>query len=195
MSKKGSITTSDFLDYEEYKRLIELLEEDKQYKYELYCVLSFALALRASDVRKLRWADVLGERELIVQEKKTKKVKPIPIGPNTAAKIDELYLKMGKPSSKDWIFANKYGTAPVSLQYINRSMKSWKEKYGLNIGNISSHTFRKTFGRYVYNKMGRTEEAIILLQRIFRHTSAQTTMIYIGLRDDEIGSVFNNLDI
>lgn len=195
MSKKGSITTSDFLDYEEYKRLIDLLDEDRQYKYELYCVLSFALALRASDVRKLKWSDVLGERRLIVQEKKTKKTKPIPIGPNTSEKIDELYIKMGKPFTNNWIFANKYGTAPVSLQYINRCMKSWKEKYGLHVGNISSHTFRKTFGRYVYNKMGRSEEAIILLQRIFRHTSAQTTMIYIGLRDDEIGDVFNTIDI
>lgn len=195
MSKKGSITTSDFLDYEEYKRLIDLLDEDRQYKYELYCVLSFALALRASDVRKLKWSDVLGERRLVVQEKKTKKTKPIPIGPNTSEKIDELYVKMGKPFVGDWIFTNKYGTAPVSLQYINRCMKAWKEKYGLHVGNISSHTFRKTFGRYVYNKMGRSEEAIILLQRIFRHTSAQTTMIYIGLRDDEIGDVFNTIDI
>lgn len=195
MSKKGSITTSDFLPYEEYQRLVESLMVDGKYRYALYCVLSFALALRASDVRKLTWKEVLGQNRLVVQEKKTKKVKTIPIGLKTTDKIEEIYYLLGCPDEKDYIFINKYNTKVISLQFINRLMKSWKEEYHLKVGNISSHTFRKTFGRYVYDKMGRTEEAIINLQRIFRHTSPQTTMIYIGLRDDEIGQIFENLDI
>lgn len=195
MSKKGSITTSDFLPYEEYQRLVESLMVDGKYRYALYCVLSFALALRASDVRKLTWKKVLGQNRLVVQEKKTKKVKTIPIGLKTTDKIEEIYYLLGCPDEKDYIFINKYNTKVISLQFINRLMKSWKEEYHLKVGNISSHTFRKTFGRYVYDKMGRTEEAIINLQRIFRHTSPQTTMIYIGLRDDEIGQIFENLDI
>lgn len=195
MSKKGSITASDFLPYEEYQRLVESLVEDKKYKYALYCILSFALALRVSDVRKLKWSEVLENSKVVVQEKKTKKVKSIPIGSKTADRIEELYIKLGQPKLDDWIFMNKNRTAPVSTQYINRMLKEWKDKYDLKVGNISSHTFRKTFGRYVYNKMGRTEEAIIILQRIFRHTSPATTMIYIGLRDDEVGNIFNNLDI
>lgn len=195
MSKKGSITTSDFLPYEEYQRLVESLMVDGKYRYALYCVLSFALALRASDVRKLTWKEVLGQNRLVVQEKKTKKVKTIPIGLKTTDKIEEIYYLLGFPDEKDYIFINKYNTKVISLQFINRLMKSWKEEYHLKVGNISSHTFRKTFGRYVYDKMGRTEEAIINLQRIFRHTSPQTTMIYIGLRDDEIGQIFENLDI
>ena len=195
MSKKGSITVSDFLPYEEYQRLVANLMEDGKYKYALYCVLSFALAVRVSDVRKLKWSEVLGSSKLIVQEQKTKKVKPIPIGEKTADKIEEIYIKLGQPKMGDWIFANRFNTAPVSTQYINRVLKQWKDEYNLKVGNISSHTFRKTFGRYVYNKMGRTEEAIIILQRIFRHTSPATTMIYIGLRDDEVGNVFNEIDI
>lgn len=194
MSKKGSITVSDFLPYEEYQRLVESLMADGKFKYALYCVLSFALALRASDVRKLTWGEVLGQNKLVVQEKKTKKVKPIPIGPKTADKIEEIYYLLGCPDEDKHIFINKDNTGIVSLQFINREMKNWKNEYHLQIGNISSHTFRKTFGRYVYNKMGRTEEAIINLQRIFRHSSPQTTMIYIGLRDDEIGHIFEDLD-
>lgn len=194
MSKKGSITTSDFLPYEDYQRLVDSLMEDEQYKYALYCILSFALALRISDVTKLRWKDVLGQRELIVKEKKTNKTKSISIGPKTSEKIDDIYYKLGKPNKQEWIFMNRLGTAPISSQFINRIMKTWKEKYNLHIGNISSHTFRKTFGRYVYDKMNRTEEAIILLQRIFRHSSPQTTMIYIGLRDDEVNKIFDTLD-
>ena len=195
MSKKGSITVSDFLPYEEYQRLVESLMTDGKFKYALYCILSFALAFRASDVRKLTWGEVIGQNKLVIQEKKTKKVKAIPIGPKTTEKIEEIYYLLGCPNEHSHIFANKYGEDKVmSLQFINRMMKEWKDKYHLKVGNISSHTFRKTFGRYVYDKMGRTEEAIINLQRIFRHSSPQTTMIYIGLRDDEIGQIFENLD-
>lgn len=194
MSKKGSITVSDFLPYDEYQRLVESLMEEGKFKYALYCVLSFALALRASDVRKLKWGEVLGQNRLVVKEKKTKKVKAIPIGPKTMEKVEEIYYLLGCPDESGYIFINRFGTDVMSLQFINRQMKTWKEKYNLQIGNISSHTFRKTFGRYVYDKMGRTEEAIINLQRIFRHSSPQTTMIYIGLRDDEIGHIFEDLD-
>lgn len=195
MSKKGTITASDFLPYGEYQRLVDNLVEDKKYKYALYCILSFALALRVSDVLKLTWQDVLGSRKITVREKKTKKVKTIPIGEKTADRIEELYIKLGQPNITSYVLTNKFGNEPMSVQYINRLMKSWKEEYNLKVGNISSHTFRKTFGRYVYDKMGRTEESIIVLQRIFRHTSPQTTMIYIGLRDDEVGEVFNTIDI
>lgn len=194
MSKKGSITKSDYLPYEDYLRLIDSLMEDGQFKYALYCILSFALALRISDVMKLKWSDVMGHKELVIQEKKTRKVKSISIGPKTADRIDDIYYKLGKPDKHKWIFMNYLGTAPMSTQYINRVMKTWKDKYNLHIGNISSHTFRKTFGRYVYDKMNRTEEAIILLQRIFRHSSPQTTMIYIGLRDDEVNKIFDTID-
>lgn len=195
MGKKGTITTSDYLPYEEYKRLVSCLTDESHYRDALYCILSFALALRVSDVRRLKWQDVIGKQKLVVQEKKTKKVKPIPIGDNVQEKIESMYVMLGAPSISEYIFRNRIDGKPVSSQYINRKMKSWKERYHLQIGNISTHTFRKTFGRYVYNKKGRTEEALILLQRVFRHTSPATTLIYIGLRDQEVGSLFTDIEI
>lgn len=84
---------------------------------------------------------------------------------------------------------------PISIQYINRIAKTWKKKYKLNIGNFSTHTFRKTFGRYVYEKRNRSNEALLELNRIFRHSNLQTTMIYIGITDDNIYKVFNSIDV
>ena len=51
---------------------------------------------------------------------------------------------------------------------------------------ILNHTFRKTFGRYVYESMGRTTEALILLSMILKHSSPQVTMVYLGIRQEEI---------
>lgn len=194
MSMKGSITKSDYLPFDEYQRLVKNLEKDGEYKWAAYCLLSFCLALRVSDILKLKWGDVYQTSGTVVTEKKTGKTKNIPIGKNTSEHISELYDKMGNPALCKYVVTNKVGE-PVSRQYINRVVKQWKDKYSLKLGNFSTHTFRKTFGRYVYEKMGRSQEALVYLNQIFRHTSIQTTMIYIGLRDDEIGNIFNSIDV
>ncbi len=194
MSLKGSITTSDYLPFEEYQRLVRCLDADKEYLWCTYCILSFCLALRISDVLKLTWEDVLNKKEITVTEKKTGKVKTIPIGQNTSDHLTALYQKLNKPRINQHIFINKDGQI-YTRQRINQLLKELKDRYNINVGNFSSHTFRKTFGRYVYNKMGRTEESLVILNQIFKHHSIQTTMIYIGLRSNEIGRVFNSIEI
>lgn len=195
MSVKGSITKSDFLPYEEYQRLLKCLEEEKKYKECMYCILSFCLSLRVGDILKLKWNDVLGQDRIIVREQKTSKVKPIPIGSRPLERIKEMYDTMGRPKLGSYILSNHIDNEPMSRQYLNRLVKKWKEKYHLRIGNFSTHTFRKTFGRYVYDKNGRTQEALIMLQYIFRHQSITTTMRYIGIRDDEVSEIYNSIDI
>lgn len=194
MSVKGSITTSDYLPFTEYQRLVNELEKEGEYRWAAYCLLSFCLALRVSDILKLTWKDIYEASGVKVTEKKTGKTKYVPIGNNTRDHLMILYEKMGKPDMRKHIVVNKHGQV-VSRQYLNMLAKQWKKKYNLQLGNFSTHTFRKTFGRYVYNKLGKTQEALVYLSRIFRHASIQTTMIYIGLRDDEIGSIFNSIDV
>lgn len=196
MSKKGSITTADYLDYDEFKRLLECLTNDHKYLWAFYCLMSFCLGLRASDVRKLRWGDVLNKRSVIVTEKKTQKTKGIPVGQNTMEHISKMYAMENYPKLGDFIFqGEKSKGKPVSIQYINRLTKQWKKKYHIKVGNFSTHTFRKTFGRYVYEKRNRSNEALLELNRIFRHQNLQTTMIYIGITDDNIYKVFDSMDL
>lgn len=196
MSLKGSITTADYFDYDEFKRLLDCLEKDGQRKWAFYCLISFCLGLRASDVLKLRWDDVVDKRTVVVTEKKTQKTKGIPIGKNTAMHIAKMYEEEGEPMLGDFIFTTeKSNGTPVTIQYINKLAKKWKKKYHLKINHFSTHTFRKTFGRYVYEKRDRSYEALLELNRIFRHANLQTTMIYIGITDDNIYKVFDNMDI
>lgn len=196
MSLKGTLTTADYLDYNEFKRLVECLAADKQYKWAFYCIMSFCLGLRSSDVRKLKWGDILDKRSVIVTEKKTQKTKGIPIGEKTMEHIDKMYQFEHRPNLSTYVFeSEKMKGKPVSIQYINRLMKIWKKKYKLNIEHFSTHTFRKTFGRYVYEKRNRSTEALMELNRIFRHANLQTTMIYIGITDDNIYKVFNSIDV
>lgn len=196
MSKKGSITTSDYLPYPEYKRLVETLSHEKQYWWACYCIVSFCTGLRFSDISRLKWGDLVEQKKIIITEKKTGKTKSIPIGSNASAHITQLYEALKRPPKGSYfMLTDESGGNPVSIQYVNRVLKKFKEKYELNIENFSTHTFRKTFGRYVYEKSGRTNESLLYLNRIFRHSNIDTTMIYLGIRDEEIGNIFESIEI
>lgn len=197
MSKKGSVTTADYLPYTDYQKLVQALIDEKKYWWACYCILSFCTGLRYSDVCRLRWCDILDQRKVVITAKKTNKPHVIPIGQNASDHFDTLYIKMGKPSKKEFILTGQKSETgkAVSIQYINRTLKSWAIKYELNIDNFSTHTFRKTFGRYVYDKGGRDEKTLLYLNRIFKHANLDTTMIYLGIRDDEIANIFNSINI
>lgn len=196
MSVKGSVTTSDYLPYEDYQRLVQSLIDEKKYWWACYCILSFCTGLRFSDVCRLKWVDILDKRKIVITAQKTNKTHVIPIGQNASEHFNLLYERMGKPNKNDFIITGKRNNGKsVTIQYINRTLKSWIVKYNLDIENFSTHTFRKTFGRYVYEKGGRDDRTLLYLNRIFKHNNLNTTLIYLGIRDDEISSIFNSIEI
>ena len=164
---------------EEYKKLLRLLHKDRQYLWELYARLAFCTALRVSDILSLAWADILHKGSLTKIEKKTGKVRKIPFNLSIQTRIEELYILLKRPNPNELIFKSKFTGVSVSSQYLNRIMKEWKAKYKLDIENFSTHTFRKTFGRYVYDTSENKSEALLLLNRIFNHSNIEITKIYI----------------
>lgn len=195
MAKKNQLTKSDYLPMSEFKKLLKELHKDKKYIWELYARLSFCTALRCSDVLSLTWHDIWNRCSLTVTEKKTGKTRKIPFNLQTQERIDEAYLLMKRPNPNELIFYNKKTRKPFTIQYINQMAKGWKEKYDLNIDHFSTHTFRKTFGRYVYDTSKDKSEALILVNSILNHSTIDVTKVYIGLRQDEVNSVFNSINL
>ena len=193
MAKKNQLTKSDYLPMEDYKKLLYLLHKDRQYLWELYARLAFCTALRVSDILPLTWSDILHKGSLTKSEKKTGKVRKIPFNLNIQTRIEELYMLLKRPNPNELIFKSKFTGTSISPQYLNRIMKEWKIKYKLNIENFSTHTFRKTFGRYVYDTSENKSEALLLLNRIFNHSSVEITKVYICIRKDEINSIFDSI--
>ena len=193
MAKKNQLTTSDPLKYSEYTKLLEGLHNDKNYKWEMYARLSFCTACRASDVLKFKWCDILGKSSIDVTEQKTGKTRHIPINSSVQQKIRELYELMDRPDRKDYIFCGTNGSTPITIQRVNQILKDFKYKYHLSIDHFSTHTFRKTFGRYVYDTHNHSAESLLLLNKIFKHTSVQITKTYIGITQDEISSIFDSI--
>lgn len=195
MAKKNQLTKSDYLPMSEFKKLLKELHKDKKYIWELYARLSFCTVLRCSDVLSLTWHDIWNRCSLTVTEKKTGKTRKIPFNLQTQERIDEAYLLMKRPNPNELIFYNKKTRKPFTIQYINQMAKRWKEKYDLNIDHFSTHTFRKTFGRYVYDTSKDKSEALILVNSILNHSTIDVTKVYIGLRQDEVNSVFNSINL
>ena len=193
MAKKNQLTKSDYLPMEDYKKLLYLLHKDRQYLWELYARLAFCTALRVSDILPLTWSDILHKGSLTKSEKKPGKVRKIPFNLNIQTRIEELYMLLKRPNPNELIFKSKFTGTSISPQYLNRIMKEWKIKYKLNIENFSTHTFRKTFGRYVYDTSENKSEALLLLNRIFNHSSVEITKVYICIRKDEINSIFDSI--
>ncbi|GAB6119602.1 tyrosine-type recombinase/integrase [Dysgonomonas termitidis] len=196
MSRKGSITTAEPLSFEDFNRLINALEMEKEYRWQLFCIVSFYFALRITDVRNLRWSEILNKNEVILTEHKTrKKCKPrrIPVKQDVRDMIAGIYQNMDSPDINQLLLYNPKNRAAYSIAHINESMRKFRDKYRIPIRNFSSHSFRKTFGRYVYEINNRSAESLILLNAIFRHSSLEITKVYIGLRQDEINSVYESI--
>lgn len=195
MAKKNQLTTSNPLSFDEFTRLLNCLYKDKEYQWAMYVQLSFCTACRASDVLNMHWKDVLGVSAITIVEQKTKKVRKVPFNPSVQQKFNELWQLLDCPDKNDYIMKTSHNDKPYTIQYVNMKLKDFKWKYNLKIENFSTHTFRKTFGRYVYETNERSAESLILLNKILNHSSIQTTKTYIGITQDEVDSVFASINL
>ncbi len=194
MAQKGVLTTADYLSEKHFNALIDGLHNDKLYTWELFCRIAFCCALRCSDVLALKWCDILDKNEIIVTEIKTGKTRKIPVNESVKHKIRQLYMLMGKPSTNQYIIYNPKSGTKYTIQTVNEKLKEFRVDYRIKIKNFSTHTFRKTFGRMVYEQSGKSAESLILLNTIFKHANIQTTKTYIGITQDEISGVFNHVN-
>ena len=77
---------------------------------------------------------------------------------------------------------------------VNRHLKKIKTVYQLKAKNVSTHSLRKTFGRRVVDMSGPDAEmALIKLSELFNHSSPSVTRRYLGLRQEELGEVYEAL--
>ncbi len=195
MAAKGISTRSEALEFDDFTRLVDGLRADGEYRWELFCILSCTLALRISDVLNLKWPDLSGKNHCTVKEIKTGKIRQIPLEPGTQKRIAEIRTLMAVPADEQYIFFNRKLGKIYSPQYVNQKLKLFRQRYDLPIKNFSSHTFRKTFGRRVYDVNGRTEHSIVLINSALQHQNIGTTLIYLGLMQDELDQVYKQVAV
>lgn len=191
MSLKGQKTTSDFLEWEKMQSLVLKLERDKEYKFALLIATGSYIGLRISDLLQLKWNDVLNKESFSIKEKKTGKIRKVTLNPE----LQEIVLRLSEKMNADleqFLFVNRFGKKPFSIQHINAKLKEIFSKYGIR-GQYSSHFMRKTLGRRIWEANKYSDQALLLLSQLFNHSSTSTTRIYLGIREQEISNLYLNV--
>jgi len=179
-------TTSDFFTTEELSRSIKFFNRKGQYKIALLFEFGSKTMLRYSDLSKLKWEDLINKESLILKETKTKKRREITLGKTLANTIVETYNKLEKPPMSDIVFN-------YSIQYVNRLLK--KVAIELKIKKrASTHLFRKSGARYVWQSNDYSDQYLIKLSEILNHSSTEITRRYLGISREEIKDIYNGFD-
>lgn len=195
MGMKGQKTKTTYLDWNEMLILLQKLERDGEYRFMLMFGIGSYTALRYGDLCKLKWNDLLGREKLVIVEGKTKKERVIQINKHLSEIVERMYQLMGIENGDELVFANKDGNKPINIQYVNRCLKQLAAKYRLKVEpeQVSTHMFRKTLGRHVWELNDYSEKSLILLGNLFNHSSVKITKAYLGIRDKEIGDLYLSL--
>lgn len=196
VKKKNKFTECSGMEWQAFLALVEEMKRDKEYVFALMIAIGCYCGLRIGDILSLKWQDLLNAEEIVIQEKKTSKIRNVTLNPALRELIQYVYIKLKDREEIDaedsFIFTNRWGDK-LSLQYTNRKLHQIFNKYKVRVKNASSHTLRKTFGKRVWEANNKSESALVLLSQIFCHSSTAITRRYIGIQMQEIENAYLNL--
>lgn len=196
MEQKHKKTECGAMEWPQFLYLTERLKREKEYRFMLLIATGCYCGLRIGDLLNLRWNILLENENAEITEQKTKKTRTVTI--NVALReiaqysYDELHSQNKKLKKSDLIFVNRWG-GKLSIQFVNRKLHRLLLRHKIKVKNGSSHCMRKTFGRRVYEMNNKSEASLILLSKVFNHSSTSITRKYIGIQDEEIENVYLNL--
>lgn len=139
--------------------------------------------LRISDILNLNVCDVRNKTHIQIKEQKTGKFKKFPINSKLKPMIDD-FIKGRRNTEPLFLSVWNHRLDRTTSYYIIRQAC---EKAGLE-ERVGTHTMRKTFGYHHYQQF----KDVVLLQKIFNHSSPQITLRYIGVEQDEIDDSYKN---
>ena len=195
MSLKHSNATADYLPWSDAMNLVRKLYNDGNYRMSLLLGCGFFFGLRITDLLSLTWEMILNQESFTLIEHKTGKHRVVKINKGFQKHIQDCHAAMGIKEDNKPCFRNRYGGV-LSIQMVNRALKTIKFKYRLKIGNFSTHTCRKTWARQIWeqeNAEGRGEMALLKLSEMMNHSAPSITRKYIALRQEELGEVYDSL--
>ncbi len=148
----------------------------------LFFVMGTNSGLRISDILTLNIEDVRNKTHIEVIEKKTGKHKKFPINVKLKPMIDR-FIK--NRSDNEPLFLTRFNNRLDRVQayrVINQACKEAMINY-----KVGTHTLRKTFGYHHYQQF----KDVVILQKIFNHSSPSITLRYIGIEQDNIDESYN----
>ena len=202
-----------FISEEEIEAMIDVFnkhieEAPDENKKQIACrnkmlfLIGINLGIRASDLCGLKYSFFMNNDGTFkdyysLQPKKTKKTgKYVKLFFNEAVKkaITDYLKDYPMEDMDEYLFKSRKGDSHITEIHLGKIIKDAAAEIGIE-RNICSHSLRKTFGYFVYHNAEDKNNALIILQTIFNHSSPAITSKYIGLTDNEVSEAFNSLDL
>jgi integrase len=131
---------------------------------------------------------VLNKQTILIKEKKTGKVREIPLQEELRVILQKVYLKLGSPKLQQEII-------PLHIRTINKQIKIHASGAGIRGKRISTQTLRKTFGREVWKRNGQTEACSVKLSSLFNHSSIAITRLYLSINKEKVDNLHQLQDL
>lgn len=182
--KGREITVSPIRDLKEIGRIKSLLADNPR-DLSLF-VIGVHAGLRGSDLLALRWKQILDtdgkiRTRITVEEKKTGKTRHIAIQDKALQSLERWRRHAGiAVTLEDYVWPGRAGR-PLTIQRLHQLVNGWCRRGGVK-GHFGTHTLRKTYG-YHLRRLGYD---IVLLMKIFGHSSPSITLRYIGVEQEQI---------
>lgn len=199
MSVKGkSTTTSPILDI----NIIRRMEQEIPGRDGLYFMFGLYTALRAGEIIRLKYSDVIAldyqvKHEMTVKMSKQSALKgrlvtrTIKLMKPLRQRIKEFHKSEGRPPLGEWIFKAKRNSTGAHLGYhgANGLVKKWLRRFNVDCGNKSTHVLRKTMARQYYERVKKAGgDALTMTMTLLSHSDPGTTLTYIGITQEEMSS-------
>jgi integrase len=186
MAIKGSITKSNFIDYDKAMATGRELMKGRNKTFGFYIIVAVNTGLRIGDILNLK-KEHFENGGSKFREQKTKKAKDLRLNDKILKAYEELKPKLN-PRSEE-VFTSQKGTL-FTKQQINRKLK---QHFQTRNKNVSSHSLRKGFGRKVYENNNSSDRGLLLLSQIFNHSAVNVTRNYLDISQEEITDVYMSL--
>jgi integrase len=191
-------------------RISKFLIGQKRHRDNMLFIVGINFGLRVSDLTTLRFSHLINDDctfrdRFSILEKKTKNTRKYKknryITINTAV-VEAITLYLENTASvrlSDYMFrseSNNGGNVNKSIHRgtVDTILKGIARDLGLG-NRMSTHTLRKTFAYHQMVMSGNNPRKLLLLQKMFGHSSAAQTLDYIGITSEEIDKAYRNLNL
>ncbi|CAL7891372.1 tyrosine-type recombinase/integrase [Fusobacterium necrophorum] len=157
------------------------------------------MALRGSDLIKLKFEDIEADNTIRIFEKKTGKCRIIKLNRICLKSIQNLkiFYEQKKISPKGYLFKSLHPfycknkiDKHISLSSVDRYYRIARKELSIPYP-IGTHSLRKTWGNRVYKKT----KNIAVIMKALNHSNVSHTLCYIGITQNEINSIYEKVEI
>lgn len=202
-------TSEPIKSLDDINRISRYLIDNGRYRDNMLFIVGINFGLRISDLLQLRFTQLINDdfsfkTTFPILEKKTRNTRKVQrnryISINDAV-MDAvtLYLKHTHCKLDDYLFRSESNRGsnqnkPMTRMSADRILKGIANDLSLE-NKMATHSLRKTFAYHQMVMSNNDPRKLLLLQKMFGHSSAAQTLDYIGITGEEIENAYMKLNL